>query len=205
VSPNSGARSLMRMFGDTTGMHDMTGRRVVLFALLLIAAGDAITGESTETLHAYVRESSFTVTVPMGWKVDSKGEASQLKGGQKGGRVFVIVSTSPAAKFQSLAIYASFYRNMLLTEARQRWEGSLSKQSTELAPIEGLSKWTLVESSDGRSKSLTAYRVVGWDTLYIYFNTHWLNTANQALYEQGRHALLELLKSYKEEKIFYGP
>jgi hypothetical protein len=41
---------------------------------------------------------------------------------------------------------------------------------------------------------------VGWDTLYI-----WLNAADDELYQQGRNALLEMLGSYREERIFYGP
>jgi hypothetical protein len=182
-------------------------KRAILPALLLIASSNAITADSVETLHAYARESSFTMTVPAGWKVNWKAEAGQVVGGRRGGgRVFELESVSPDTKAQSVTIYASFYRNVVPSAARQEWEGSFAGQSTELAPIAGLSRWMLVEAKADRMKTLTAYASLGWDTLYIWFNAaNDFSATNDALYDQARRALLEMLKSYKEDKVFSGP
>jgi hypothetical protein len=189
---------------------------VLVMGVLLAAYGGAFASEPAEALRAYVRNSSFTIVVPAGWSVEWKADSTESASAKYGGRVFEIASAEGNAKGHVPTIYGSFYRNKLPAEARKRWEWP-ADQNVELAPIDGLSRWTLVESASpitiesltmvapgkpasGPTRSLTAYRAVGWDTLYI-----WFRAPDDGHYEQGKQDLLEMLKSYREEKIFIGP
>jgi hypothetical protein len=187
---------------------------LVRLGLLLAACSGAAAGEAAEPLRAYVRNSSFTIVLPAGWSVKWKADPTESASAKFGGRVFEIASGRVDANGDAPTTYGSFYRNMLLADARKRWEGTPEKNA-ELAPIDGLSQWTLVESSwtfdikgmgssrpapPVRAKSLTAYRTVGWDTLYI-----WFRAPDDGQYEQGKQGLIGMLKSYREEKVFIGP
>lgn len=176
----------------------MSAKRWLIAALLLVAPSQALPEESPRSLLGHVRSSSFLIDVPEGWKVAWLAEPAQSGDQQRRGRVFDITPVSTEAKHSSMFIHAEFLRNMVPSAARARWEGPISALSSELAPIEGLGSWMLVESTTMRT--FTAYRSLGWDTLFI-----WFNAPNDALFAEAKREVIVMLRSYKEQKVMSGP
>ena len=170
--------------------------RKSLWSFVLVASCLALSAEAPLSTLGHVRDSSFSIDVPMGWKVVEGGGSNH---------VFSLVPNSPTENGSAPQLTFAYYtKEMLLGgNAKNRFIAANrlvdpDAKLVELPYIQGLGAWTFLERVGGKGgrTDVTAYTNIGLDILWVS-----LSAPEGEPYLRSKERLLQVLRSYREKSV----